>query len=831
MPLNLICCLENLLRRCRAGIRMVASRWAMPAAAMQMVAVQAVGSIAIAVIAITGPPCAGQDFLQQLGGEQTAEPATLTTLLAEPDLLNELRLNQGQRDEIAKILAAQQSQRQQLQASHDEQLKGVTSIRDRLRKRAASRGEMRSAMAKQQQIAEQALRALLNTQQISAIDEKLAASASSTLSASIAAGSAAKGSTTTGSVTSESNATLKSDPAAESAPAGANRGQQRAEPTGRPPSAEASFAINDPVGTATHPTAGNLPAGGTSPARVAFNFHKAPWPDVLRLFSDAAKLNLNLRDTPPGTFTYYDSQQYTPLEALDIMNRFLLQDGFLLLPHDRFLTVLDAKKGIPPNLVETVSPAELAVRGDTEFLRVAFALGDREAAAAAEEVRGLLGPQGTVVPLESANSIVVADIASNLARVKQLLEPPPKVEATDRMFRSFPLVHIDAPSAAEIVSSLFGLQAGLQNVSEAGGNSSRSSRSSRGSSDDFRAAIRERIFGGGGRGGGDSSSSRGGSSRGRSPSNASTEEAADAAKVTVDLRTNTLLVTATAEEMKLVEEIVESLDVPPSQQGALGGLASNEPYLQVYELNTASASEVAKTLTVLHPGMVINEDGSAKRIHIWADAASHREIATHVRQLDGAIAGEVIAIIGLNGQNAYDISAKLTSLYKADAAGAPAIELDPSGQGLMIRGNASQIAQIRSLVDQLGAAGPYESQQAVRLVPVSSNNSAYLQQAIGALYPQVTVIESEQPESSSSSGGSSSSRSRDRSRNSSSEDAERAERIRRFMEMRARFGGFGRGSSDSGRDSGRGGGDRGRSDRGGGDRGRGGGDRSSRGGR
>ncbi len=396
-------------------------------------------------------------------------------------------------------------------------------------------------------------------------------------------------------------------------------------------------------------------------------------------------------------------------------------------------------------------------------------------------------------------------------RVQQLLEPPPKVEDTDRTFRSFFLMHIDAPSAADIVSSLFGLQAGMKNVSDAGGDAGRSSRSSgrssRGSSEDRRAAMRERYLRGGG---GDSGPARGGTSDNAA---ATAKAAHNAAKVTVDLRTNALLVTSTAAEMKLIEEIIKSVDIPPSQQRTLSGLARNEPYLQVYELNTANASEVAKTLTVLHPGTVINEDSSAKRIHIWADAESHREIATHIRQLDGAIAGEVIAIIDLDGQNAYDVSAKLASLYEDDAVGAPAIELDPSGRGLMIRGNASQIAQIRSLVDQLGAAGPYQSQHAVRVVPVSSNSSAFVQQAIGALYPQVTITRSEQPPSSSTSRG------RDRSRNQSSADAERAARIQRFMEMRARFGGFGRGPSDGGRSSGRGG------------TSRGGGGRSSRGGR
>ncbi|MEO2049905.1 MAG: secretin N-terminal domain-containing protein [Pirellulales bacterium] len=746
---------------------------------------------ALATIVIPSAHCLGQDFLEQLGSSQAADdPPNVMTLLARSDFLDSLHLNQGQRDQIAKILADQKTAEEQLQASHDEQLKAVTSIGDRLRKRAELRAEMRNQMEPKLLAVGKALRGLLDEQQLSAMDEKL--------------------SSTAGDSDSVSDANSNSESSTS-----ADRDRSTSRPTDRSrrewivdtSEAKASFAINDQdnVEQAQADTAtSDRPA-----SRIAFNFHNAPWPDVLKLFTDAAKLNLNLRDVPAGTFTYYDQQQYTPLEALDIMNRFLLQDGYLLVPHDRFLTVLDVQKGIPPNLVKTVSPVELANRGDTEYLRVAFALGDREASEAAEEVRGLLGPQGKVVPLVSANSIVVSDITANLLHVKQLLEPPPKVEDSDRMFRSFHLVYINASVAEEIVGSLFGSQTGMKNVSEAGGGSSRRSGGSR---DDFRAEMRERFFGGSsrGRGGGDSSSSRG----------SSAEAGSGTVKLSIDPRTNTLLVTSTAAEMKLIEEIVKSLDVPPGQQSTLGSLATNEPYLQVYELNTANSSEVAKTLTVLHPGMVINEDGRADRIHIWADAASHREIAIHIRQLDGAIAGEVIAIIDLDGHNAYDVSTKLTALYKNDASGAPTIELDPSGRGLMIRGNASQIAQIRSLVDQLGAGDPYDSQQAVRLVPISSSNSAYLQQTIGALYPQITIVKSEQTAENSST-----SRDRSRDRGSSSEDAERAERIRRYMEMRARYGGFGR---DYGRgDSGRGGSDRGRggSDRGGGDRGRGGRDR------
>jgi hypothetical protein len=275
------------------------------------------------------------------------------------------------------------------------------------------------------------------------------------------------------------------------------------------------------------------------------------------------------------------------------------------------------------------------------------------------------------------------------------------------------------------------------------------------------------------------------------------------------------LVTSTAEEMKLVEEIVDSIDVVPEREMS-ENRSNSDPYLQVYELNSADAQEVAKTLTVLHPGMVINEDGRTRRIHIWATGDEHREIEAHIRQLDGAAAGEAIAIINLQGMSAYDVSTKLTALYANDSAGAPVIETDPSAMGLIVKGNAGQIGQIRSLVDQLAVQGPTESQRAVQLVPVSSGSSAFVQEAIGALYPQITVTTSETTD------GASSTASRD-GRSRSGEERERDERFRRFME-RARMGdflgrGFGRGRGGDNRDGNRGRNDRGGNNRGGNNRG------------
>jgi type II secretory pathway component GspD/PulD (secretin) len=542
--------------------------------------------------------------------------------------------------------------------------------------------------------------------------------------------------------------------------------------------------------TAPQPAAPSVGTPSEKDIRVAFNFHEAPWSDVLRLFAESAGLTLHLRETPPGSFTYYDRQSYTPPEALDVMNRYLLQSGYLLVRHDRFLTVVDASKGVPPSLIETVPAEALDARGDTEMLRVMLPLGDREAAKASEEVRALLGPQGTVVPLETANSVVVTDIGSNLRRIRQLLEPPPKVADSEMTFQAFPLQHVDAETAADKVRSLFGIQPGVSNVSgySSSRGSSRDSGRSRGGFDP-REMMRSR-FGGG--------SSDGDNDRSRSQESSSTPGNSSATtKVAVDRRTNSVLVTATAEDMKLVTQVIEAVDISPEEATEFEREnLLNEPMLQVYQLESADAQEVAKTLGVLHPGLVVNEDGRARRIHVWATPEQHREIGIHIQQLDGAAGTDSLAVIPLEGMSAYEVNTTLTTLFAGGTEKAPSIANDPSGRGLLVRGSVNQIMQIRSLVSQLATQDPLESQRSVRIVPVRSPSTTFVQETIGTLYPQVTVIKAPQPETKESS-GSSSDRRRDsrRSSDSSDEDQERAERIRRFMEMRERFSR----DSDSGR--------------------------------
>ena len=449
------------------------------------------------------------------------------------------------------------------------------------------------------------------------------------------------------------------------------------------------------------------PAGASpgQPVRyVSFNFRNAPWSEVLRLLADVTGLTLDLRDEPPGVFSYFDRNRYTPEEAIDVLNGYLLQRGYVLVRRNNFLVVLSVENGIPPNLVPTVPLSELPRRGRNELVSVILPLGELDPEKTAEEVRGLLGPQGKVVPLRSSAALVVTDIASNLLRVQSLIQgATPQAGPDDKVFRSFALRYRPAREAAELLRRLFNLDSGIRNVSAGASESSRGFSSSRG---EFFRRMMEARFGFRSRGSSSSATSR--SSTRRSD-----------VSVAVDEWTNSVLVTAPAKEMKVVEQAIRTIDVPNPEQNTtvLGNVrrGANEPFLRVYQLHSADPREVAKTLGVLHPDNVINEDGRFRRLHIWGTEEEHRQIAEHIRMLDGAV-GSSVAVIPLGGLNPLTAASLVQSLYAADGQNAPTAVPDPSGTALIVRGDPQQIAQVRMVLQryQQQAAGAVQQRGPVR---------------------------------------------------------------------------------------------------------------------
>lgn len=423
---------------------------------------------------------------------------------------------------------------------------------------------------------------------------------------------------------------------------------------------------------------------GSETKTVSFNFRYAPWADVLKMFAELAGLTIDLNVTPPGTFNYYDTKEYTPLEALDVLNGYLLQKGYLLVRRDNFLVVLNIDEGIPPNLIPNVAVDDLMKRGKNEIMRIRVPLAGIEADQAAREVEALLGPQGSVVPLRASNSLLVTDIGDNLRAISQLLESVTSEEDPDEViFKQFALENLTASEAETMVRQQFGIEKSVANVSAFTGRDNR-----------------------------------------RSSSSSSQASSSNELNVTSDARTKSLLVTAPRVTMNLIEEFIKAVDVVGD--GSAVGVAEGDPYLKVYVVQNADAREITKTLSAIRPGVVVNEDGRSRRIHIVATESEHEEIGRMIKELDGEGGDVAVSVIHLTRLDPVSAAASLDSLFMADGEGAPVIQADAFGRRLLVRGSHEQLTQIKLVLAELGEDGTQKTTETgpVISIPLGGRNAA-----------------------------------------------------------------------------------------------------------
>lgn len=447
------------------------------------------------------------------------------------------------------------------------------------------------------------------------------------------------------------------------------------------------------------PSKGAEPADGPDQdgsRLMSFHFEDAPWKLVLNLFATRAGLDLDASEAPPGTFTYRaDRNKYTPTEALDILNGYLIPKGYILTRRDRFLVVHKIDKGIPPSQIPDVAVEDLSARGRNELLRVVFRLRQGvDLAAAAKEAEALAGPQGKVVMLSASNALQVTDIGSNLLRMHKLMEDQQEKQDPDRpTFRLFQLKYASAYEAERLVRNQLGLAA--QNAA-----SSRSGNSGRSSREEYMRMMMSRYRG---RGGNDDDDRRSRESSQSAPSAAASEPTS---KVAADSRTNSLLVVAPFSKMELVEQIVDAIDVPVDGSADLVAAESGAPYLKVYKLRKVDSDEARDTLRALMPdGVVVNDDRREDTVHIFGSPEQHREVQALLREIDGEGDGQTVAVIPLSRTDPLAITSTLNMTFLGDGADAPSIQGDSLGRRLIVRGTFSQVTQIKTLLAQMGEDG------------------------------------------------------------------------------------------------------------------------------
>ncbi len=278
------------------------------------------------------------------------------------------------------------------------------------------------------------------------------------------------------------------------------------------------------------------PADG---AEILLNFKEAPLRTVLEYLSEEAGLVILGGDEVDGRITVISRQPISTDEAVALLDSVLKESGYAAIRTGRTLKIVTVDEAVTSNLPVFTGndPANVPATDKlvTQIIPVRYAV----AAKLKTDLAPLISDEATFTINEASNTLILVDTQANIRRIMQVIQALDESMAGVTEVKVYKLENANASDAATLIGKLFGQESSQQ--------------SSRSSSPFSRFGMMM------------SSRSRGGDDRSRGGSG---QQGAAKQKVvaTADERTNTLVVSASPESIKVIDGIIEELESNPTEK-------------------------------------------------------------------------------------------------------------------------------------------------------------------------------------------------------------------------------------------------------------------------
>lgn len=387
-------------------------------------------------------------------------------------------------------------------------------------------------------------------------------------------------------------------------------------------------------------------------ATLRFAFDGVAWRDVIRWLADEADLALHVGDLPTGSFTYSDGSAFTPDEAIDRVNLFLVPQGFALVRTGQLLSVINL--GDPRSrqqldaIAKLVTAEDLDELKDQDVVKCIFPLGDIDAEDAVQEL-SVLNLMTTPEVLARTNQLIIIDTASKLRNVKSILDAFRSDQlANGTVVESFDLQYVDAEDILLVARPHLGLATG--------------------------------------------------------------EFIGIDVSLSADPLGKKIFVTGVKDKVKVLEGLVSAIDRPKPDQSATQG----ETVLQSHLVEGGNVQMVYDVLQTLLGGrdVRLSMDETASSVVALAPLSVQEEIAETVRQLQATEAD--FEVIPLRTADPYFVVSLLEEMLDLPDSftdpedippDTPKIDADPSSMRLFVRAKRPQIEQIKKIVAGLDGTG------------------------------------------------------------------------------------------------------------------------------
>lgn len=447
--------------------------------------------------------------------------------------------------------------------------------------------------------------------------------------------------------------------------------------------ANASHAPQDaaqpPVST-PEPAPAPPPAPEPAPdAPIRFNFKDSPFDQVVDFFSRESGLPVIREiDVPTASMTFISEEAYTLDEALSVLNLNMARFGAHLRREGKYLYLSSLQEASrkPMRVSGDEVPAEAM---PDEMLTITVPLNNARAELVANQIKPLIGAYGGVTPIAAQNMIVIVETAAQCRRIREIVRSIDEVRPVDSAFKLFPLEHAKADAVVAALRGLVGERQKTVIVDKDG---------------------QQRVV----------------------------EEVNVAGlNIQADARTNAVIAVGSESRLKIVEELIGLLDVPP------GGEAG-EQQLMSFALQGLTVDLAQQALNAVYaqipadrkPVVVATPD--QQRITVVGSPTYLRTAAALIGALDpsgtadGAAVERVARTIRLMHVNSAQIEPMLTRLLTPRQQSVLKYVGTVDRAGMIVSGPGSDVEVFAALIAGLDV--PSEADRDVRLFSIAGGDPA-----------------------------------------------------------------------------------------------------------
>ncbi len=423
------------------------------------------------------------------------------------------------------------------------------------------------------------------------------------------------------------------------------------------------------VETSDLPTAvetSDVPTSADDVPELKFAFDGVAWRDVIRWLADEAQLALHVTDLPTGSFTYADGSTFTPDEAIDRVNLFLIPQGFALVRSGRLLSVINLADPRSRQQLDAIAALvtadQLDSLNDQDVVKCIFRLGEIDATDAVDEL-SVLNLMTTPETLARTNQLIIIDTAVKLRNVKSIIDAF-ELDKLDNgtVVQSFPLQYVDAEDILMVARPHLGL--------------------------------------------------------------ATDELIGIDVSLSSDPQGKNIFATGVKDKVKVLEGLVKAIDRPEVDASAVEG----ETRLQAHLVDGGNVEMVYDVLQTLLAGrnVRLSMDETASSVIALASDTIQKEISETVKLLQATEAD--FEVIQLRSADPYFVVSLLEEMLDLPDSftdpedidpDTPKIDADPASMRLFVRAKRSQLDQIKKIVEGLDGKASRENQtNDLRILPL-----------------------------------------------------------------------------------------------------------------